>query len=52
MPIVMNRTSGTVQSSQKLTPQQNQKAWELIVRNYIKNHPEALSDEKLKGEAS
>ena len=52
MPIVIERKSGAVQSSQKLTPQQNQKAWELIVRNYIKNHPEALSDEKLKGEAS
>lgn len=52
MPIIIDRKSGTAQSSQKLTQQQNQKAWELIVRNYIKNHPEALSDEKLKGEAS
>lgn len=52
MPIVIDRKSGCLTSSQKLLPQQNQKAWEQILRTYINNHPEVLSDEKIKGEAS
>ena len=52
MPIVMNRRTEEIASSQKPSTQQNQKAWEVILRTYVKNHPEALSDEKIKGEAS
>lgn len=46
MPIIIDRKSGCLTSSQKLLPQQNQLAWELIIRNYIQTHPESLSDKK------
>ena len=52
MPIVIDRKTGGITSSQKLLPQQNQKAWEQILRTYVNNHPEVLSDEKIKGESS
>lgn len=48
MPIVLDRKTGEVLSSQKFTPQQNRKAWEIIIREYVKKHPEALLDEKYK----
>ena len=52
MPIVIDRKTGGITSSQKLGPKQNQLAWEQILRTYVNNHPEVLSDEKIKGEAS
>jgi hypothetical protein len=44
MPIVINRKTGTVSSDQKLSQSQNQQAWETILREYIKKHPEVLAD--------
>lgn len=44
MPIVINRNTGTVTVEQKLPQDQNQKAWETILREYIKKHPDVLSD--------
>ena len=46
MPIVINRNTGEVHSSQNLTPGQSQTAWEMILKTYLQNHPEALSDKK------
>ena len=40
MPIVVNRNTKEVVCAQKLTPEQNQKAWEMIVASYAKRHPE------------
>ena len=44
MPIAISRNTGTVSVDQKLTPDQNQKAWEMILQSYIKQHPEVLAD--------
>jgi hypothetical protein len=52
MPIVIDRKTGATTASPKMSSQQNQKAWEQILRTYVNNHPEVLSDEKIKGEAS
>lgn len=45
MPIVINRSTGDVKSP-KLTQEQSQKAWEIIVREYVKKHPEILKEVK------
>lgn len=47
MPIVIDRKSGKVISAPRLTPEQNQRVWEIIVTTYIQKHPEVLSDENL-----
>lgn len=44
MPIVIDRNTGEVLSSQKLTPEQSDAAWEAIVRAYLKKHPDVLKE--------
>ena len=46
MPIVISRTTGNVSVEQKLPQDQNQKAWEMILKAYIKQHPEVLEDKQ------
>lgn len=48
MPIVINRNTGAVKP-QKITQEQRDALWGELLRNYIRNHPEALS-EKDKGD--
>lgn len=48
MPIVINRNTGAVKP-QKITQEQRDALWGELLRNYIHNHPEALS-EKDKGD--
>ena len=45
MPIVITRSTGEV-STNKLTPDQRQKAWETIVRALAEKYPEILKEEK------
>ena len=45
MPIVITRSTGEV-STTKLTPEQSQKAWDVIVRALAEKHPEILKEEK------
>lgn len=45
MPIVISRSTSEV-SAPKLTPEQSQKAWEVIVRALAEKHPEILKEEK------
>jgi len=42
MPIVCDRKTGTVKTVPTITPEQNSKAWEITLREYIKKHPEVL----------
>lgn len=42
MPIRIDRKTGKVLITQKLTTEQNQKAWETIVKAYVKKHPEKV----------
>lgn len=44
MPIVCDRKTGAVKSAPTLTPEQNSRAWETILREYIKKHPEVLEN--------
>lgn len=46
MPIVIDRNTGDVISSQKLDAQHSQNAWEIILQAYLKKHPEELLDKK------
>lgn len=43
MPIVISRKTGEVQQPVKLTQEQSDLAWELILKAFIAAHPEALS---------
>lgn len=43
MPIVINRNTGAVKS-QKITQEQRDALWGELVWNYIRKHPEALTD--------
>lgn len=53
MPIKIDRNTGEVLSAPELTPEQNQRAWEIIVNTYVEKHPEKLlehaEDENDKG---
>lgn len=42
MPIVIDRETGKILNAQKQTPEQNQKAWEIIVKAYVEKHPQLL----------
>lgn len=42
MPIKIDRNTEKILSAPQLTPEQNQKAWEIIVKAYVKKHPELL----------
>lgn len=44
MPIVINRNTGAVKS-QKITQEQRDTLWGELVRNYVRKHPEALTEE-------
>lgn len=44
MPIKINRNTGDVLSAPELTPEQNQRAWEIIVNTYVEKHPEKLME--------
>lgn len=39
-PIIINRATGAVKSAPKLTQAQSDKLWEMIVREYARQHPE------------
>lgn len=43
MPIVITRT-GELVSAPVLTPEQKNKLWETIVRNWAQAHPEAFEE--------
>ena len=45
MPIVVSRSTGDIKSP-KLTQEQSQKAWEIIVRECVKKHPEIVKEVK------
>lgn len=49
---VIDRNTGECMYLKKLNSQQSQKLVEQILKTYVNNHPEVLSDEKIKGEAS
>ena len=53
MPIKIDRNTGEVMLVPELTPEQNQEALEIILRTYLKKHPEKLlehaEDENDKG---
>lgn len=40
MPIIADRKTGEIISAPKLTQEQRQRAWEIIVRAYVEKHPE------------
>lgn len=42
MPIKIDRNTGKILSAPQLTSEQNQKAWEAIVKAYVEKHPEKL----------
>ena len=44
MPIVIDRTSGEVFATSELTPEQKQQAWEAVLRNYLKKHPDLFEN--------
>lgn len=44
MPIVINRNTGAVKP-QKITQEQRDTLWGELVRNYVRKHPEALTEE-------
>lgn len=44
MPIVINRNTGAVKP-QKITQEQRDALWGELVRNYIRKHPEALTEQ-------
>lgn len=44
MPIVINRNTGAVKP-QKITQEQRDALWGELVRNYVRKHPEALTEE-------
>lgn len=48
MPIVCSRKTGEVKTA-GMTAEQNNKAWEIILREYIKRHPDVL-EEKPEGD--
>ena len=43
MPIIIDRKTGEVLASQKLTQDQKDKLWEAYVRAYICRHPEIFN---------
>lgn len=45
MPIKINRNTGDVLSAPELTPEQNQRAWEIIVNTYVEKHLEKLMED-------
>lgn len=49
MPIVISRQTGQVLQPEKLTQEQSDLAWEIILKAFIAAHPEALA--KLQKEA-
>lgn len=44
MPIVINRKTGEVKAPE-ITQEQRDALWGELVRNYIRNHPEALTEQ-------
>lgn len=42
MPIRIDRKTGNLLTTQKLTPEQRQRVWEIIVRAYVEKHLELL----------
>jgi hypothetical protein len=44
MPIVINRNTGAVKA-REITQEQRDTLWCELLRNYIHNHPEALTEE-------
>lgn len=44
MPIVINRKTGEVKAPE-ITQEQRDTLWGELVRNYVRKHPEALTEE-------
>lgn len=44
MPIVINRNTGAVKP-QKITQEQRDTLWGELLRNYIRKHPEELTEQ-------
>lgn len=40
--ITVSRKTGKVIHMDRLTPEQNQKAWEMVLQSHVKLHPEML----------
>ena len=40
MPIVVDRRTGKIISAPELTQEQKDAAWEVIIRNWVKQNPE------------
>lgn len=43
MPIVVSRKTGQILSMPEYTQADYDRAWEALIRAYLKNHPEALA---------
>lgn len=46
MPVTITRTGELVTPLPVLTPEQKNKLWENVVRNWAKAHPEAFQNEE------
>lgn len=44
MPIVINRNTGAIKA-REITQEQRDTLWGELLRNYIRKHPEALTEE-------
>lgn len=44
MPIIATR-DGAVVSSTPITPEQRERLWTAVFRNFIKNHPELIRED-------
>ena len=44
--IAISRSTGQVIHMDKLPPEQNQKAWEMILKAHVQLHPELLETQK------
>lgn len=46
MPIVIDRKTGELLDAREPTTEQKQKAWEIIVKNYVEKHAEILQEQE------
>ena len=44
MPIVIDRHTGEIISKPEITQEQKDTAWEVIIRNYVRRHPEIFKE--------
>lgn len=47
MPIVIDRHTGEIISTPELSQEQKDAAWEIVIRNYVRKHPEIFKEDLL-----